>query len=60
MPTSWKSEFKQEVLLEMYIQDPDENICWIFVVNILDSDDLDSDDSDSDGAELEGTSGGEH
>ena len=54
MPTSWKSEFKQEVLLEMYIRDPDENICWIFVVNNLDS------DSDSDGAELEGTSGGEH
>ena len=57
MQTSWKSEFKQEVLPEMYVRDPDENIWWIFVLNDSDSDDL---DSDSDGAKSEGTSGGEH
>ena len=41
----------------MYVLDPDENICWIFVLNDLDSDNL---GSDSDGAESEGMSGGEH
>ena len=41
----------------MHVQDPDENIWWIFVVSDSDSDDL---DLDSDGEESEGTSGGEH
>ena len=45
------------MLSEMYVQDPDENIWWIFVLSDSDSDDL---DSDSDGAESEGTLGGEH
>ena len=41
----------------MHVQDPDENIWWIFM---LSDSDLDNSDLDSDGAESEGTSGGEH
>ena len=45
------------MLSEMDVQDPDENIWWIFVLNDSDSDDS---DSDLDDADSEGTSGGEH
>ena len=41
----------------MYVQDPDENIWWIFVVNDSDSD---KSDSDSDNSDSDGMSGGEH
>ena len=57
MQTSRWSEFKQPVLSEMHVWDPDENIWWIFVLNDSDSDDS---DSDLDDADSEGTSGGEH
>ena len=57
MPTSRWSEFKQPVLSEMHVWDPDENIWWIFVLSNLDSN---NSDWDLDGAESEGISGGEH
>ena len=41
----------------MQVQDPDENIWWIFMVDNLDSY---KSDSDSDTAVSEKTSGGEH
>ena len=41
----------------MQVQDPDENIWWIFVVDDSDSDES---DSDLDTADSEETSGGEH
>ena len=41
----------------MQVQDPNENIWWIFMLDDLDSDKL---DSDSDTAVSEETLGGEH